>query len=816
MILPAAFAVLVATGQIPLATETELPSGEKVTLAADQLLYEPSKETLIARGHTVLSSNQVTLRADEVVWDQANQRAQAKGNVMLVAGLLAAVAEEVDIDLRSLEAHVKGGLFLRKRNVTEAQLLAARTPWELKKAGETVLTITGSHIKKVGKDSFQVDDLSFTPCDCDPTEPSWRVEASRADVEMGERAILTWPVIYVYQVPVFAVPWLYLPLSDRRSGFLIPRPNFSSLAGFSLEQPLFLTAGDSYDFTLTPGFYTGGSDPNFGIKGGRLHTEFRYVPNEGTSGRATVGLLYDANRSRNPVIPQLRLTPDGVRGPRLEASWQHLQDLGNGWRDRVDAGFVSDGYFFRDVTTDVLAQQSDYLRSSAVLNHKDLMSYFGVDLVVRQPIWTTTQPFGFDVFGRNGDIQPPRTFGRFPAITWAMPERSIAGPLWGGIKAEYTRLAPVYGLFGDEGPDGLYRLCPTQQPSGTWIEPCADPGQGDGAFEPGEREARDRLDLRPQLSLPLAGRYARLTPYLGYRETVWLGELLGDVSHRGYPIGGVNLATTLVRDFGPKEQGFRHTITPEAEMRYVPYVFGNGVPQARPYDQIDAALPFDPADSHAGIWQAVVQVRQTLERRQGASRQELLRLDLGQDFDLRSGRTGDSFGRFSLRQGPLTLAALGRYDLDRRLPSQISAQLNVDDGKGTGMWLSYDRLLDVGSDPQRAGIDELVGRPLALVGFTIPARQDFVRAEQVSGGIRARFPFGLGLRYSFLSYPLDPHPIWQQNVAVSYGPGCDCWRFEVHATVVTDRSGHGQVFGPFLTPNFGASLTISQFGSFGT
>ena len=206
-----------------------------------------AKETLIAKGHTVLQSEGVTLRADEIVYDQSVQKAWARGNVMFVSGLLVAVADEVSVDVRTLEANVKGGLFLRKKNVTEEQLLAARTPYELKKTGETELTITGNHIQRVGKNEFRVDELSFTPCDCDPTEPSWRVEAHRADVELGERALLTWPVIYVYQVPVFAVPWLYVPLSERRTGFLVPKPNSSKRTGFSLEAPFFLTLGDSYD-----------------------------------------------------------------------------------------------------------------------------------------------------------------------------------------------------------------------------------------------------------------------------------------------------------------------------------------------------------------------------------------------------------------------------------------------------------------------------------------------------------------------------------------------------------------------------------------
>lgn len=834
MTLPATFALLLALGQIPLATETQLPTGEKVTLAADQLLYEPAKETLIARGHTVLSTDRVTLRADEIIYDQANQQATARGNVMLVAGLLAAVADEVTIDIRSLEANVVGGLFLKKRNVTEAQLLAAKTPYELKKTGETVLTLTGTRIKKVGKDNFLVDGLSFTPCDCDPTEPSWRVEANTADVELGERAILTWPVVYVYQVPVFALPWLYLPLSERRSGLLVPRPNFSQLAGFSLEQPIFLTLGESYDMTFTPGYYFGGRrEQPFGIRGARMHTELRYVPSATMSGRSTVGLLYDLQPRRDPRFPTVQLGQP--RGLRTEASWQHLQDLGNGWRNRVDLGFVSDGYYFRDVTADVLARQSDYLRSTAVLNHKDAMSYFGIEALVRQPVHTDSQLFGFDAFREDRDlagnvIAPPRTFARLPAITWSMPERSLVGPLWGGLTAQYTRLAPVVGSFGDEGTDGVFRYCNPGAP----VDQCEDPvapgatqsTQGDRKFDPGERDARDRIDLRPQLSVPLAGKYARLTPYLGFRETLYLSEVTGKAWHRGYPLAGAMVGTTLLRDFGTAEDGLRHTISPEAQTRYVPFAFISESHKGFiAYDEVDQAIR--PSAYEAGMWQAVVELRQTLEKRQGGGRHELLQLDLGQGMDLKSANiVADTFARILLRQGPLSVAAVARYDLPRQRTSQISAQLNLDNGRGTNLYVNYDNLLDVGSDQQRAGIDELVGQPLSEVPFSVAGSESgeatFRRAEQITGGFRTRFGFGLGLRYDALIQPAAVRKVPQQVVGVSYGPGCDCWRLEVHAVVQSDPARPpaegvpGALGWPFLTPSFGASLSISHFGQFGT
>jgi LPS-assembly protein len=800
----AALALFVAGlwGQIPLATEAELPTGERVTLAADQLLYEPSLERLTARGNTTLRTAQLTVRADEVVYDQATQSAWARGNVMFVSGLLAAVADEVKVDLRTLEAEVVGGLLLKKRNVTEAQLLAARTPQELKKTGETVLTLSGTRIRRVGPNEFRVDDLSFTPCDCDPTEPSWRVEASRADVELGERAILTWPVVYVYRVPVLALPWLYLPLSERRTGLLVPRPNFSALTGVSFEQPIYVTLGPSYDITLTPGGYRG-TDAVFGIRGARLHSEFRYMPAAGTHGRLTLGLLYDLKPRRNPLnAGELLAVRRGLRG---ELSWLHLQDLGGGWRNRVDLGVISDGYYLADITADVLARQAEYLRSTAVLARRAHGSYFGVDAVFRQPIFSGGQPFGFDLLREDRDaagnlLVGPLTFVRGPAVTWALIERTLTGPLRAGLRAEAVRLGPLRRSFGDEGQDGVYRLPP-------------DDGQGNRRFDPGEREARLRLDVNPRFSTPFGlGRFAQLTPYLGLRETVWHGEVTGRTQHRGYALVGTQAETSVVGDFGG-ENGVRHRVTPYVDLRWAPFVLG-GLP-GQPYDAVDAALPDE------GILQAVTEVRQELGVWQGAAYRELFRLHLGQGWDLRRGRSADSFAQLTLQQGPLSASAVARYDVPTRRWAQFSGRLHLDNGKGTSLFASYDDLLTVGSDPLRAGIDELVGVPLSVLD---PAQ--LRRAQQLHAGLRTVFPFGLGARYEAVFHPAaaSSQRLRQQLVGLSYGPGCECWRLEIYAwlrPLPPDPARPPPRTDGFLgsslqSPEFGANLTIHQFGHFGT
>jgi LPS-assembly protein len=848
LLLPVTAALLV-TAQIPLATQIQLPTGETVEVAADYVVFEPDRQLLTARGHTELRTEEVVLRADEVTYDQGAQTARAAGSVMFISGLFAAVADEVVVDLKSNEANVKGGLFMQKRGVTPEALRAAETPQQLRQMGETPVLISGTRIKRTGPNGFMVDDLAFTPCECGPGEPSWRVEASDASVEMGERAILKWPVVYVHSVPVFALPWLYIPLAERRSGLLIPRPTFSGLSGFGIEQPVFLTLGRSYDVTFTPGYYIGGGQEThtfsdgtsrqepryFGIRGPRLHNEFRYVPSEQTRGRLTLGLVQDLQPRRDPTTGQF-FRVGGVesaefvneaRGLRGEASWQHTQDMGNGFYNRVDAAFVSDGYYTRDLTADIVARELQYLRSTGVVYHRGEDHYAGLDVSLRQDIrWA----FDFLRQDRKPEavdparpvIPGPFTIQKLPAFTFALPERRLVGRWAAGMRIELTRLSPLTRTSGDEGEDGLFNASPFR----TVIGPdgqqqfLPDPLQSNSIFDAADREARTRLDFLPRVTTSFGlGRFMRLTPALALRQDFYLGEVSGRFAQRGYPIAELVLDSELARTFQSRTSAYRHALLPSIHLRYVPGVWG-GVPSpgaspdlpSQSYDEIDSALPLGPTGRGQGFLHAVVELTQALQIKQGDQRREALRLRLGQGFDLsrhapmfdnqpaegqEEPLLRDAYARLTASAGVLNGGALVRYDPNTQRIAQLSLDATIDNGSGEALYVRYDDLLAEGSDRLRRGIDALVG----------PTAESQARAQLLVAGARMSLGIGLGMRYEAIVQPLarTQSPLAQQVLGVSYGPACDCWRIEGVATL---RRGQ--------KPDFGFNLSVAGVGAFGS
>jgi LPS-assembly protein len=406
--------------------------------------------------------------------------------------------------------------------------------------------------------------------------------------------------------------------------------------------------------------------------------------------------------------------------------------------------------------------------------------------------------------------------------------------------------------------DGVYRSAQvkttTACPLGSPPEACYEPTQGDGRFEPGEREARDRVDLSPRFSLPFgAGRFARFTPYAGGRETAYFGEKTSALGHRGYLLAGAAASTTLIGEIGPGRA--RHSITSTLEVRAVPPELGS-VPggEALAYDEVDRAIP------PGGLVQGLAEIRQELGLRRGGAYRELLRLDLGQGFDLGGGRVAvaETFARTAFQEGPVTITGMARFDLPTRIMTQVAGRLDLNVGNGNALSVSYDNLLvgetlvftsatspavavEVGRDPLRPSLDALTGRPLSVELGDKPVRCDslreavksdapppfgeklrcYSRAEQLVGGMSVALPLGIGGRYEAVVQPAAVFKVPQQLIGLSYGPGCNCWRLEAHtwlrpACPQDKPNCGGGLLHSGLQADFGASLSLHQFGSFGT
>jgi LPS-assembly protein len=903
-------------GQVPLPT-----TGEPVRYRGDKGTSSADGNRLGLEGQAELRTETARVDADRISFDQQTQIITASGHCYAVSGLTGATGDGLTLDLKSNVLQLQNGHFFEKANVAPATLLNTTRPEELLALGKTTLAGKAERIERLGPGHLKVDGIDFTPCDCDPLKPHWSIKATRADVHAGDRAWLLFPVIYIYGVPVLPLPVLDVPLKPQKTGLLVTTPSHSAQNGWQVAQPVYLAMAPNWDLTLTPG-YTFGSGtapvPNqapLGIKGPSLDGEVRWTHSRDTRGDLELLLFDDRLHIRDPrtlgyyaSLSNQNAVLGEVRGFRGSLNGFVAQSLGGPWSARFDVNLVSDSAVVKDTVTDVTQAANQYLRTSAVITRRTDDTFFDIEGTAAQD----TNWGGFSLFEGNtwpypltgldphrdnspaqgtpgGDprypynglnrgqwLRGPATLQKLPSVHLSLPERLFSEHWSWSLSADATRLAPFNGHSGDEGIDGLYQL---NSP------PLVDPTnpqndlftQGNRVFDRGEREARTRLDLVPRLAGSFGvGDWLRIRPSAWVRQDFYVGEVTGNTHQRGYVVGDLLVSSEVSRTFA---NGLRHAIQPSLEYREIPGQWGavpgntptgtNQPVENRFYDELDGAI------FEAPLHQGVARLIQTLSRRSGLLMQELLRLELAQEFDFRqSNGLADTVVSLRGALAPFSAGVTFRYDTQRSAPGLWAAFASLqlpwlgvtarfdqlflpvqffDRDAGGPRNLSTQTYPITGADlarfggggNERMGIDALVGNPVPD-NFRTGQRQSAITLEA-----RINLVFGLGLTYAGTLFPAatwrarnaDGQPVpapsppadlptsgsysllGQQSFGISFAPACNCWRLDIIGRLPPPGGQYRPV--PNQPNQFELStfqwrfpdllflLTIQNFGTFG-
>jgi LPS-assembly protein len=837
-----ALAALLVLGQagLPVAVPR---ADEPIQVRADRAQSDSDGDTIILEGHAELRTSGTMVQGETITLDQQKNTVTATGRAFCASGFLGAVADQLTLELDTGTVIMMQGTFFEKKRVGVERLLAAKSPSELESLGQTTVSGTADRIQRGAGGHLLIQGLTFTPCDCDPLKPHWSIASTSADVVPGEGAWLWLPVIRVYGTPVFALPVMYVPLSDRKTGLLPILPSYSAQNGWSIPIPVYVTLGRSADIEFDLGYTFGGSNPGVGIQGPTLNTTFRFTPSLDTRGTAELFLSYDLNPPRNPENGGVWAGEEALHtGTRWGLTSQVVSGLGSGWTTRLDLNITSDAALTRDVATDVQVQANQYLSSTFQVAHRSEDSWVGLLLSYRQDTQFGYTLFGTDYApGKTGGPDPspgippgsalrgPATLQQLPEITVAFPEHPLWGPLWGSLDLTYTRLSPVSKLYGDEGQDGLFLPV---GPANAAPVGVVDPLQGDGIYQSAsERQARDRLDVVPRLVMTLpVSDVLRIRPSAWLRQDLYIGEMTGAIAQRGYAMVDLLVSSEMSRTFGEGEGALRHAIQPSVELRDMVGAWGNvpGPQPGRLYDAIDWA-----ADTQRRL-QGVAKLTQVLTRRVGVQAQELFRLVLAQEFDFSTPNgLADSVVSARTTLGMFSASANFRWDTQRHAPALFSLGAGVAHPKyfvraqydfaylsqvyqlQNGIPQSdHDEQWVGGSAAQRRGIDALVGSPLpssALDGSLL---------HLITLSAQVNLPFGLSLAYAGTLYPGAPpnpvgtpssvgtHPfLGQQQITMMFAPACNCWRLDVGV-----RTPPGGLAG---FPQIIIAFTIAGFGTFG-
>jgi LPS-assembly protein len=792
--------------------------GGPVEVEAGTLRYDVATERFALEDGVRLRRGEVWIRARAAVYDPRDGSVDATGGVLLTAPGRAVAAD-------GLHAVLDGPWEAR-----DVVLLVKGRPLDLHGAadaaaaegeGRNRLTLRAGRISGHagsggGDEPFTADDVRLTLCDCAGGAPSWEIRASRAEVTPGRSAVLSWPVLYVTPrflfvdtpIPVLPLPWLYVPLASRQTGFLFPAVNVGSRAGWELWEPFFLTLGESWDATVTAGYAFGppsgdvssanaqGKDPGVRGVGGRL--EVRWAPAEGVRGEARLHYLHDT----------LPYAWKPASGDRLGILAENEARLGPGGFANARVALVGDAAYPQDFVGELLLRNSEYFRSAVAVGWAGEHVLLEADLSYHEQIGTLAQP-GVPVvpFGAFGGSIP--SFHRLPAVSATLLPLRLVGPLELSGQAGVARFAPISGIT-DRSANGIG---PGER---FWSGPLPLP-PGD-AWTPGQRLAASRAWLRAELRAPVAvARVLEIEPWVaGTAAGYAFGGGAQPALANGWVVGGAVASTRIERTFGSGADALRHAIEPRVEWRGGTGIAGPALP-AYAYDEVDAApvLPGAPclapptgiagaclplrsltATLPGGFGQMRLALRNRLAAPGPSGSLTRLDVDLGQDLDLSSGDLGETWVRAAAAWGPVKGGILARFLafgatsapgtwapvypnwLDRF--TEVRVDVAAEDRRGDRVSFGFLALGSGASAALKAGTDPLFDpRPVPYQPFA-----------QGRAGLKVRVLGGLDLGYdalfaarSIVTFPsglglptVAPPGLQEQKFSASWTSPCDCWR----------------------------------------
>ena len=665
---------------LPLLLGAEVTTGG-ADLRADEMRQDNATQRAVAEGHVVARMGSLILHCPRLDYDGKTRQMVLSGPIFAIDAKNVLIARRAEVDLETEGVTLYGVRLVQKTAVSPETLARAETVEQALHSGRTIAVVTGEEVVRRGPGHYSMRDLSMSPCDCpDPggaCVPDWAVRAPSADVHAGEYTLLDVPTIRVHDVPVLVLPILYMPLAKRRTGFLLPHLSWQHQNGFLIDEPFFLTLGDSYDLTATLGYITGapqiasgGFGPGAnGVKGVRTSLEFRYAPDPETYGRFFTTLLNDENSDFVAAPGQTPSDPNGYIAYRrgLRGSLHETQDqyFADGSGDHLDINLVTDARLTSQLTTDILYatvpatrssasafyRQSDFLVTGQALVFQDFYGAFGSDNVHRL------------LFGSGS----PRTLAELPVINLDVAELPL------GRSPFHFDLQTSFASFFT--PGSPYDLINVSQSS--LANPVVPPAPGASTLYYQGRPGMLRLDALPSLAVDVPrNAYVNGSLRLSLRGDLWLfesapvsttltGPQLGQFGARGYPIIDLQLGTEISRTFGEGSARLRHTIDPLLDLRAIPvqglagtvaplwlspgtpiqdHYTGSTIGYSQPlvYDQIDAAAglsyPGKPgstasiaaSSSPAGLAQGDLHLLQTLHAPRG---DQFVSLDVGEYFD---------------------------------------------------------------------------------------------------------------------------------------------------------------------------------------
>ncbi|KDO00369.1 LPS-assembly protein LptD [Pseudomonas donghuensis] len=403
-------------------------------------------------------------------YQQEQQIATLAGDVVMRQGSMQVEADEANLYQAENRGELSGNVKIRDNGSlvvgdhADIQLDTGEAKVDNAEYVMHKSRIRGSalYAKRAENAIIRLKDGTYTTCE--PNSNAWQLKGNNITLNPATGfGTATNVTLRVKDVPVFYTPYIYFPIDDRRqSGFLPPSFSTSSDTGFMLVTPYYFNLAPNYDATLYPRYMA--------KRGLLMEGEFRYLTksSEGQFGGAYLNDKEDERKLQSDYKDQ-----------RWMVNWQHKGGLDERLMTEVDYTDISDPYYFQDLESDQIG-----VESRDFLNQQGALTYRGDTYTARLNVQ------GYKL-ATITEITP---YDRLPQITFNGKLPYHPGGLDFAYNTEFVRFDRDLrnGNFVDK--NGA-------------ISPWLDNNVRGLA-----RSTGDRINIAPEVSLPLEWTYGFLKP----------------------------------------------------------------------------------------------------------------------------------------------------------------------------------------------------------------------------------------------------------------------------------------------------------------
>ncbi len=125
---------------------------------------------------------------------------------------------------------------------------------------------------------------------CNPNNPLWKMEFTSSEYNLDDQWLSLYNArIYIYDIPIFYIPWIAFPMDKtRRTGLLKPSLGYSSDEGIYYEQPIYIAQQDWWGLELKPQFRN--------KRGNGIYSKFRFSDSRVSKGEFTLGYFNENDK----------------------------------------------------------------------------------------------------------------------------------------------------------------------------------------------------------------------------------------------------------------------------------------------------------------------------------------------------------------------------------------------------------------------------------------------------------------------------------------------------------------------------------------